>query len=71
MGRDLPSTEPRALRQVPALIAAAASRNWDAGYLACALAALAAVKGYGVVAEATLELNAENSEKFLGWLRGQ
>jgi hypothetical protein len=60
-----------ALRQLPALIAAAASRDWGSEYLACALAALAAVKGYGIVAEAALELNAENAEEFLGWLREQ
>lgn len=35
------------------------------------LAALAAVKGYGIVAEAALELNAENAEEFLDWLRDQ
>jgi hypothetical protein len=57
------------LRQLPSLIAAASSRNWDADYLACVLAALAAAKGHGVIAEAVLELNIENAETFLGWLR--
>ena len=41
-----------ALRQLPSLIAAAASQDWGSEYLACALAALAAVKGHGIVAEA-------------------
>jgi hypothetical protein len=53
------------LRQLPSLIAEAASRDWDGDYLACALSALAAAKGYGLVAEAVLELNAESAEKFL------
>jgi hypothetical protein len=56
------------LSQLPSLIAAAASRDWDDGYLACALAALAAVKGHGIVGAAVLELNADNSQKFLDWL---
>lgn len=60
-----------ALRQLPSLIAAAASQDWGSEYLACALAALAAVKGHCIVAEAALELNAENAEKFLGWLSEQ
>ena len=53
------------LRQLPSLIAEAASRDWDAEYLACVLSALAAAKGHGLIAEAVLELNAESAEKFL------
>jgi hypothetical protein len=60
-----------ALRRLPALIAAAAFWDWGSEYLASALAALAAVKGYGTVAEAALELNSENAQEFLGWLREQ
>jgi hypothetical protein len=59
------------LRLLPSLIAAAASREWNAEYLACVLAALAAAKGYGVIAEAVLELRADNAEKFLEWLNEQ
>jgi len=58
----------KSLGQLPSLIAAAASRDWDDGYLACALAALAAAKGYGVVGAAVLELNTKNAEKFSDWL---
>ena len=57
------------LKQLPSLIAMTSSREWDSEFLVCAMAALAAAKGHGVVAEAALELNSENAEKFLGWLR--
>lgn len=50
------------LSQLPPLIAAAASRDWDDDYLACAMAAFAAVKGNGIVGEAALELNTQTAE---------
>lgn len=56
------------LSQLPSLIAAAASRDWDDDYLACAMAALAAVKGHGIVGEAALELNTQTAEKFLEYV---
>ncbi len=59
------------LKQLPSLIALAASREWDAAFLACAMAALAAAKGHAVIAEAALELNPDDAEKFLKWLRDQ
>jgi len=57
-----------ALGHLPALVAAAADREWDAGYLACALSAIAAAKGQGAVAEAVLELaDAHVAAEFLDW----
>jgi hypothetical protein len=57
-----------ALAALPRLIAAAAVRQWDDEFLACALAALAAVKGSGDVAEAALELTPEVAGDVLAWL---
>lgn len=59
------------LKQLPPLIAVAAGRQWDGEFLVCALAALAAAKGEGIIAEAVLELNTQNAERFLSWLREQ
>jgi len=56
---------------LPSLTAAATLREWDGEYLVCALAALAALKGHWIVAEAALELTAENAEQFLNWLGKQ
>ncbi len=56
-----------ALNRLPALIAQAASREWDAGFLQCALAAIAAVKGGADVAEAALELTPDVASEFLEW----
>ena len=56
-----------ALQELPSLVAAAASRDWDGAFLACAMAALAASKGFGIVAEAALELNPETAEAFMEW----
>jgi hypothetical protein len=38
-----------ALKQLPALVASAASREWDGEFLPCALAATAASKGFSTV----------------------
>jgi hypothetical protein len=56
-----------ALRRLPSLVAAAAEREWDEPLLSCALAAIAAAKGFGAVAEAVLEMNAEVADDFLKW----
>lgn len=56
-----------ALAALPRLVAAAANREWDSGLLACALAAIAAAKGYGAVAEAALELTPDVAPEFLDW----
>jgi DNA-binding phage protein len=55
------------MAKLPHLVAAAASREWDATLLSCALAAVAASKGFASVAEAVFELNAEVAEDFLKW----
>jgi hypothetical protein len=57
------------LAQLPSLVAAAASRDWDDDFLRCALSAIAAAKGRATVAEAALELNTETAEEFLEWFR--
>jgi len=54
-----------ALSRLPALVAAAASRQWDEGFLRCALSAVAAAKGQPVVAEAVLELSPEVAGEFI------
>jgi hypothetical protein len=59
------------LKQLPSLIALAASREWDAKFVACSMAALAAAKGHADIAEAALELNPDIAVKFLEWLRDQ
>lgn len=57
-----------ALRELPRLIARAAERDWDADFLACALAALAAAKGFSEVAGAALELTPDVAAEFRDWL---
>ena len=56
-----------ALSQLPALVAAASGREWDATFLSCALSAIAASKGQVVVAEAVQELSPEVAEEFMQW----
>ena len=56
-----------ALAKLPSLVAAAADRKWDSGFLCCALSAIAASKGFGSVAEAVLEMNPEVAEEFMEW----
>ncbi|MES2948174.1 MAG: hypothetical protein V4858_06470 [Pseudomonadota bacterium] len=60
-----------ALSQLPALVAAAAKRDWDPDFLASALAAVAAAKGQAKVAEAVLELTPEVAEEFVEWFHGR
>lgn len=56
-----------ALSRLPALVAAASVREWDATFLSCALAALAASKGEAAIAEAALELSPEVAKEFMEW----
>ncbi len=56
-----------ALSILPSLIAAAADREWDGSFLACALSAFAAAKGYGAVAEAAQELTPDVAAEFIEW----
>ena len=55
------------LSRLPALVAAAASRQWDEGFLRCALSAIAAAKGQPAIAEAVLELSPEVVGEFMEW----
>lgn len=59
------------LSRLPALVAAAASRHWDEGFLCCALSAVAVAKGQPVVAEAALELSPEVAGEFMDWFYGR
>jgi hypothetical protein len=54
---DLREAYFESLASLPSLVAAAAVRPWDQGFLACALAAVAAAKGHPVVAEAVLTMS--------------
>ncbi len=59
------------LGQLPRLVAAAASQQWEAGFLACALSAFAVGKGFPVVAEAVLEIDDEVASEFLEWFESR
>jgi len=57
-----------ALARLPGLVAQASTRPWEAGFLACALCAIAAAKGQHEIAEAVLEMSSPQiAEKFLAW----
>jgi hypothetical protein len=64
---DLAPAYFEALSQLPALVAAAATREWQPEFLVCALSALAAAKGQPSVAEAVLELTPGIAEEFMEW----
>jgi hypothetical protein len=65
---DLRSAYFESLARLPGLVAAAATRNWEPGFLACALSAIAAAKGQPMVAEAVLEMSEpEVAQEFLEW----
>lgn len=55
------------LSRLPALVAAASAKEWDATFLSCTLAAIAASKGQVAIAEAVLELSPEVAEEFMEW----
>ncbi len=65
--KDLVEPYFSALKKLPRLVAEAADQEWDAGFLACALSAIAAAKGFGTIAEAVQELNPEIAREFLEW----
>ncbi len=65
---DLEAAYLSALARLPKLVAEAAAETWSPDMLACALAAIAATKGYPSVAEAVLELDTEGADEFLKWL---
>jgi hypothetical protein len=64
---DLRSAYFESLAQLPSLVGQASGRQWDPGFLACALAAVAAAKGQPGVAEAALELTPEVAQEFIEW----
>jgi hypothetical protein len=67
MPNDLAPDYFAALASLPSLVGAAASREWDATFLSCALSAVAAAKGFGIVAEAVMELDPEVAAEFMTW----
>ncbi|MBA8888934.1 hypothetical protein FHW12_003170 [Dokdonella fugitiva] len=64
---DLRAAYVEALAKLPGLVAAASSREWSEEFLACALAAIAAAKGYPAVAEAAQELTPRVADAFVEW----
>lgn len=68
---ELESSYFAALRRLPSLVAAAASRNLEPEFVGCCMAALAAAQGQPAMAEAALELNPELAEQYLEWLAEQ
>lgn len=56
-----------ALSRLPSLVAIAADREWDADFLQCALAAIAAAKGQPTIAESVLELSPDVAGEFMEW----
>ncbi len=65
MPADLATPYRKALENVPELVAGAARADWDDWYCGAALAAVAAAKGFPVVAEAILELDPRSTRDFL------
>lgn len=64
---DIASAYFQSLSRLPSLIAAASARQWDEGFLCCALSAIAAAKGQPAIAEAVLELSSEVAGEFMEW----
>jgi hypothetical protein len=65
---DLKASYFESLSRLPGLVAQASNRPWEAGFLACALSAIAAAKGQHAIAEAVLELSSPQvAEEFMAW----
>lgn len=64
---DLAPAYRTALKRLPQLVSAAASREWDATFLQCALPAIGASKSQPTIAEAVQELTPEVAAQFLEW----
>jgi hypothetical protein len=60
-----------ALRRLPALVAAAATQEWDDAFLCCALSSIAAAKGHIAIAESVLEISTPIAEEFLEWFQAR
>jgi hypothetical protein len=56
-----------ALSKLPALAGAAAAHEWNSDFLACVLSAVAAAKGFPIMAEAVLEMSPKTATEFLSW----
>ncbi|MBY8972758.1 hypothetical protein J1G33_20420 [Pseudomonas sp. P867] len=56
-----------AIASLPALVAEAAVGDWSEYHLAGALAAIAAAKGSGLLAEVLLEMTPQVAEEFMDW----
>lgn len=69
--KDLETAYFAALGMLPGLVAQAAVRQWDEDFVACALAAVAASKGYGTVASTLLDMTPEVVEEFRVWLESR
>ncbi len=69
--QDLEPGYAAALARLPRLVAEAADESWSPELLSCALAAIAAAKGYPSVAEVALELSPEIATQFMEWLHDQ
>jgi len=68
---DLEAPYFAALRRLPSLVAAAATKRWEPEFLGCCMAALAVAQGQPAMAEAVLELNPELAQKYLEWFAEQ
>ena len=65
---DLKAPYFEALARLPSLVAQASTRQWESGFLACALSAIAAAKGQHSIAEAVLEMSSPQvAAEYLEW----
>lgn len=71
IAEDLQADYLAALAALPRLVALASARDWDQYFLACALSAVAAAKGFGTVAKAALEMTPEVAEEFMDWVESR
>jgi hypothetical protein len=66
--QDLRAPYFESLALIPSLVAQASGRQWESGFLACALSAIAASKGQHEIAEAVLEMSSpQAAARFLEW----
>jgi hypothetical protein len=65
---DLKTAYFDALSQLPNLVAATSTREWNSDFMASALAAIAVAKGQPKIAEAVLEITPSVAEEFMQWL---
>jgi hypothetical protein len=69
--RELSDDYFTALHSLPKLVGAASTRPWSDDLLCSALAAVAAAKGFHLVAKTNLELDSTTANQFLEWLENQ